>query len=217
MLPGNAFAHILSLTSHGRLRRACPLLGVFVLLSIVATAGAYPTPSSFPVRWELEFQPGELRLYVDELENESYWYFTYTVINRTGRDQIWAPHFLLYSDAGEARSSGEDVPARITDEIYDLLGNELIQTQYDILGSLLQGREHAKEGLVIWPAERMEVTELSLFISGISGETARVENPLTGEQDLLRKTLQRNYLVPGDPIARGSEPAELVEQKWIFR
>ena len=187
------------------------------LLCIACAAAAYPVPSSFPIRWELQFQPGPLRLYTDELENKHYWYFTYTVVNRTGQDRIWAPNFVLFTDAGEIRTSGQDVPARITTEIYDMLGNELIETQYEILGEILQGREHAREGLVIWPAESMEVTELSLFVSGISGETTRVPHPLTGEMMVLRKTLQRNYRVPGNPAARGSEPAELVEQGWIFR
>lgn len=186
-------------------------------LGVVVAAAAYPVPSSFPIRWELEFQPGPLRLYFDDLEEQHYWYFTYTVINRTGQDRIWAPHFVLFTDGGEILSAGTDVPERITREIYDMLGNNLIETQYAILGEILQGREHAKEGLVIWPARKLEVTELSLFISGISGETARVANPLTGENVLLRKTLQRTYLIPGNPDARGSEPADLQEERWIFR
>lgn len=187
------------------------------LFCVLSSAVAYPVPSSFPIRWELEFQPGPLRLYTDELENEHYWYFTYTVINRTGQDRIWAPNFVLFTDAGEIRTSGQDVPNRITNEIYDMLGNELIETQYAILGEILQGREHAKDGLVIWPAKSMSVTELSLFVSGISGETARVTNPISGETQLLRKTLQRNYTIPGNPAARGSKPAEMTEQRWIFR
>jgi hypothetical protein len=44
-----------------------------------------------------------------------------------------------------------------------------------------------------------------------------VRNPVTGEQTVLRKTLQREYLIPGDPAARGSRPVELVRQQWIFR
>ncbi len=190
---------------------------LLAVLCIVSAVVAYPTPSAFPIRWELEFQPGDLRLYVDDLEETHYWYFTYTVINRTGRDQIWAPNFVLFTDAGSIRRSGEDVPARITEEIFDMLGNELIETQYEILGEILQGREHAKEGLVIWPADERSITEMSLFIAGISGETARVTNPLTGENLLLRKTLQRDYLIPGNPSARGSEPVEMAEQRWIFR
>ena len=61
------------------------------------------------------------------------------------------------------------------------------------------------------------VNEISLFIAGISGETARITNPLTNEDVLLRKTLQRDYLIRGDARARGSKPIELVRQEWILR
>lgn len=178
---------------------------------------AHPKPAPVPYRWELNFDPGPLRLYVDSSEGKSYWYFTYTVTNRTTKDQLWAPKMVLYTDAGEIMESGRDVPTRVTEDILDLLGNELLEDQNTVLGEILQGRENAKEGLVIWPAKSLNITELSLFISGISGETARVKNPITGTEVTLRKTLQRNYLIPGDPRARGSEPLELVDETWVMR
>jgi hypothetical protein len=58
---------------------------------------------------------------------------------------------------------------------------------------------------------------MSLFIAGISGETARVKNPINGEEVILRKTLKRDYVIPGDPMARGSEPLQLVAEEWIMR
>lgn len=195
-------------------RTAVAALGVFI---IACTAMAYPRPAAVPYRWELHFEPGPLRLYVDDLENAAYWYFTYTVTNRTGRDQTWAPTFVLFTDAGEILHSGEHVPQRVTREIMDMLGNQLAQNQYEIIGEILQGREHAKDGIVVWPARQLNITELSLFVSGTSGETARVKNPVTDEESLLRKTLQRDYLIPGSPLARGSREIELVDQRWIFR
>jgi hypothetical protein len=92
-----------------------------------------------------------------------------------------------------------------------------MQDQNDIIGDILQGKENAKEGLVIWPARDTHVNEMSLFIAGISGETARVKNPDNGNEVILRKTLQRDYLIPGDAKARGSQPVDLVEETWIMR
>ena len=69
----------------------------------------------------------------------------------------------------------------------------------------------------VGPARRLDVNELSLFIAGTSGETAVVVNPLTGERVLLRKTLQRDYLIPGDALPRGSKPVELTTQHWVMR
>ena len=197
--------------------RGSTLVGLAALM-FTATVLAYPKPASVPYRWELNFEPGELRLWVDTAgDAAAYWYFSYKVTNRTGRDQVWAPSFTLFTDAGQIMRSGRAVPARVADEIRDLLGNIFLETQNEAIGDIFHGREHAKEGLVIWPAQNTDVNELSLFIAGISGETARVINPITTEQVLLRKTLQRDYLIRGDALARGSKPAELIRQQWILR
>jgi hypothetical protein len=64
----------------------------------------------------------------------------------------------------------------------------------------------------------LNVNELSVFVAGISGETTRVRNPMTpNEQVILYKTLQRDYLIPGDALARGTAPVDMVQQRWIFR
>ncbi len=186
-------------------------------LLVAGSALGYPRPAAVPTRWELEFEPRELRLYLDETEGRAYWYFTYQVTNRTGRQQIWAPTFTLYTDEGEILTSGREVPSRVADEVLELLGNGLLENQNEIIGEIFHGREHAREGLVIWPAQKLDVNEMSLFIAGISGETAEVRNPATGQPVLLRKTLQRDYLVPGDVVPRGSRPCEVVSQRWVMR
>jgi hypothetical protein len=192
----------------------CITLLVLVTLS---AAIAYPKPAVVPYRWELDFEPGPLRLYVDPVTGASYWYFTYVVTNRTGDDQIWAPSFVLYTDQGEILSSGEGVPTVIEESVREMIGNPLLEMQNEVIGDLYQGREHAKDGLVVWRAPSTDVNELSLFVSGISGETARVENPISGEELILRKTLQRDYLIRGDATARGSDPVELVDERWVLR
>ncbi len=188
-----------------------------LLLAIAGSGLAYPTPAGVPFRWQFEFEAGEFRLYVDEETGDAYWWMPYMVTNRTERDRIWAPKFTLYTDAGEIIESGKDVSSRVTEKIRALLNNPLIETQNEIIGDLLTGRENAREGLAIWPARVLQTNEISMFISGISGETTRVSNPITGEQVILYKTLQRNYLIPGDAMARGSDPIELVEETWILR
>lgn len=185
-------------------------------LATVAVAAGYPKPAPVPRSWELDFDPGDLRLYLDST-GDAYWYFTYVVTNNTGADRIWAPQFTLLTDTGEILDSGDEVPTFVTDKIMDLLGNELLEQQNQIIGDLHQGEEHARDGLVIWPAEKLTVNELTLFISGISGETARVQNPTTNETKVLRKTLQRDYLIPGSAAGRGSDPVDLVSESWILR
>ncbi len=189
-------------------------------LAVVAAAGtamAYPRPSTGTPRWELVFEPGDLRLYVDPVADQAFWYLTYEVTNRTGRERVWAPSFILFTDAGEIVASGRGVSTRVAMDIHELLGNELLENQHEIIGEIFHGREHAKEGLVIWRADELDVTEVSMFVAGISGETATINNPITGEIVVLRKTLQRDYIVPGDVLARGSRPVEPVRHRWVMR
>jgi hypothetical protein len=101
-------------------------------------------------------------MYVDPATHDAYWYFTYTVTNRTGKDQLWAPSMVLFTDTGEILQAGRDVPTQITESLLKLLGNTLMQDQNDVIGDILQGKENAKEGLVIWPARNTKVNELSL-------------------------------------------------------
>lgn len=192
------------------------LVAVIALLVAVTAFADYPKPAPVPFRWELEFEPGPLRLYMDS-NGSGYWYFTYTVTNRTGSDQLWAPKFTLFTDAGEIVESGRNVPDSVTQDLLKMLGNPLMEDQNSAIGDILQGKENAKEGLIVWPAKRLDVNELSLFVAGLSGETARVKNPVNGQEIILRKTLQRNYLIPGNAVDRGSQPIDLVSQEWVLR
>ena len=190
------------------------LLGIAILAGI---AQAFPRPSAVPYRWQLDFNAGALRIYVDSSTGDAYWYFSYTVTNRTGNDQLWAPSMVLYTDEGEILSSGAGVPSSIEEDIRDLLGNPLLELQHEIIGDILQGEEHARDGLAVWPVKSRKVNELSLLIGGLSGETARIRNPVTGESVILRKTLKRDYLIRGDALARGSKPIEMVDSEWVLR
>jgi len=179
--------------------------------------GAYPRPAFAPFRWELRFEPGDLRMYYDRTEGKAYWYFSYLVTNLTGADQMWAPSMVLFTDAGEILDSGQGVPSQVTEDIRTFLGNALLETQDRIIGDIRQGKAHAREGLAVWPVGSLDVNEISLFIGGISGETARIAHPTSGEAVIMRKTLKRNYLIRGMAAARTADPAELVSEEWVMR
>src|SRR5262245_33207982 len=97
-------------------RFASPAIAV---LFIACAVMAYPKPASVPNRWELIFEPGDMRLYVDPSTRQSYWFLTYTVSNRTGKDQLWAPKLVLFTDAGEILDAGRDVPTQVTETLLD--------------------------------------------------------------------------------------------------
>lgn len=203
--------------------RAYVLMAIAVI-ALLASSGVtfgYPTPHRVPVRWELDFHPGELRLYVDRdtqaADPAAYWYFTYKIVNNTSRERFWAPRLTLFTDKGDIMNSGQGVPPHIEVLLIERMRNEYLARQNQVIGKIFPGEANAVECLVVWPADNLDVTELDLFISGISGETAQVENPMTHERQILQKTLVRKYLVPGDIAARRDDPAELLEQDWVMR
>lgn len=173
------------------------------------------SPEPAPGQWQLDFTPGDLRVYTDPQTRQHFYYFTYKVVNRTGQDRWWAPKFELYQDSGSVRRSGKNVDPIIQKRIEALIGNRLIEDQYQVLGEIRQGEENAKEGFVVWSEDDLSATELHLCIRGMSSEMRKVQTP-SGEV-MMYKTLKLDYRVPGDPAARGGEPVACEHREWILR
>lgn len=173
------------------------------------------SPEAAPGQWQLEFTPGDLRVYTDPQTNQHFWYFTYKVVNRTGQDRWWAPKFELLEDHGRVRRSGQNVDPIIMKRVEALIGNRLIADQYQVLGEIKQGEEHAKEGFVVWSEDDLRATELHLFIRGMSSEMQKV--PTKDGEVMMYKTLKLDYRVPGDAGDRGGEPVPCEQREWVLR
>ena len=173
--------------------------------------------AKFVAAKDLDFTPSELRLWRDPESGKHFWYMTYDVVNNTGADQRFAPRIELIIDDGRIVRQGEGVSSDITKALKEFLGNELLEDQFEILGTVLQGKEHAKSGLVVFVAEDLEPTELTVMVQGLSRETEKKPHPKTGEMVTLRKNARVDYLVPGDPKPSGTVTYPIVEQGWAFR
>ena len=202
-----------------KLAGACA--AVLAALVVVLTLGAAgPEPDPVPRRWELNFTPGPLRLATvadSEGVEQTYFYFTYTVTNKSGEDVLFAPLFELATDEGEILRSGKDVPASAASEIQEMLENPLLQDQVSIIGELRQGPENAREGIVIWPASDLAIDEIVIYAAGFSGETKEVVLPDTEETVTLRKVYRLRYRVPGTLEDQGSRPIGVHDERWIMR
>lgn len=197
---------------------------VIALFAVPVPAVSAPEPEPVPVRWEFDFREGPLRMAVVDVPGvgpRKYFYLTYRVVNFSGEDRMLAPSFDLVSSEGEVLRSGRNVPTVVTQEIMRRIGNPLLRDQLSVVSTLNQGIEHARFGLVIWPASDLDIDEVSVFASGFSGENApyTTVDPETGEvvRHLLRKTRMLRYALPGDLVDRGSEPFDLVEARWVMR
>ena len=182
------------------------------------TASAAPSPvAASAAARDLDFDPSELRLFKDAESGKHFWYMTYEVVNKTGSEVRFAPRIDLVVDDGRILAQGEGVPSGVVRSIKSFLGNELLEDQFEILGQVLPGKEHAKSGLVVFRADDLNPTELTVMVQGLSKETEKRPHPKSGEMVTLRKTVRIDYLVPGDPKPRGSMTYPLVNREWIFR
>jgi len=201
---------------------AALLAGLMVLLAPASLLRAAPEPSPVPTAWEFTFEPGPLRLaWVDTEQGRTpYFYFTFKVTNFWGNDLLFAPSVELVTSDSEVLVSNRDVPLAVTSEILQRLDNPLMLSQNEILDTVLNGPEHAREGVLIWPANDLDVDEISVYFAGLSGER---ENYVVGRDGpdpkrySLRKTMMLRFATPGDFTRQGSRPFELTQKRWVMR
>lgn len=199
------------------------VVGAPLPMVCIPSALGQPQPAPVPKRWQLDLEMGPFRMATVDVGGvpRAYYYLTYRVVNNTGRDQLLAPAWDLASEDSAVQRSGRDVPAEVTREIINRLGNPFIQDQIAIIGPLLQGVENAKYGVVIWPVREMNVDYIQVFAAGFSGETATIKtpDPETGatKSILLRKTLMTRYHSPGELDPNSIDPLPPEDRRWVMR
>jgi hypothetical protein len=187
-------------------------------LSFAPRAQAYPQPSIVPVSWELNFRHGDLQRLMASVngKQQTFWYMRYTVINNSNQDVLFTPDFQLSTDTGQVQPAFKDVPASVINQIKSLYKNEQLLGPTEILGKLLQGEDNAKDGVIIFTNIDPNAREYQIFIAGLSGETAQVDNPVTHQPAVLQKTLILDYVVPGQAIGIQPQP-KLKAVKWVMK
>lgn len=128
-----------------------------------------------------------------------YWYMPYEVVNRSGGTVLFIPDITIATDTGELISAGRNIPSGLYRRIEQELNNPLLESPLAVVGELLEGEDYARESVAIWPAFEENVTEMAIFIAGLSGETASVRNPITDELVMMRRTLMLEFRLPGNP------------------
>lgn len=200
---------------------ASPLAATVMAVSFAVPAGAMaPEPDPVPRRWQLEIEPGPLRvisLDVDGVGPRVYAYMPYRVVNNSGEDLLFAPLFELALGNGQVIRSGRDVPQQVTQRLVESTQNPFTQDQIAIIGDLRQGEENSKHGMVVWALPDLDPAKITVYAAGFSGETETVKNP-AGDQDfVLRKTLMLEFDSPGNLRTQKSEAIPLRNRTWIMR
>ncbi len=215
----------------------CLTLLAITASSWVIADGKAPQPGLIHMDWKIEMTHGTPQPILVTLPGEQtpslFWYMTYTVTNNTKNDIMFAPVISLYTSTGKTVRSGEGVGPEAFAKIKTLLNNPLLQNNANIAGKLLQGKDHAKDGVVIFRNFDPKATGFSIFFSGLSGETATVKLPrkikvkeidsrgnvVVVEKDtiLLTRSLRLNYRLNVEASGRAGAKLKFVGKKWVMR
>ena len=138
----------------------------------IQDAQAYPKPALVSEAWHLDFEcdaPRTLAVTDENGDTRWYWYLTYRVENNTGHDQLFIPEVTILTDHGQVVITDVDVPSKVFQKIKQQLRHPLLERPSKIIGKILQGPDHAKDGVAIWAVSQEDVDAFTLFFSGISG------------------------------------------------
>ncbi len=209
-------------------RFAFPVACFATIVVAARLASAYPEPSKYPVSWELKLQYNHPRRIVVEIPGspvpKAFWYFTYTVTNKTDTEQDFLPMFTLVTKDGKAIRSDKGVSKAVFNKIKSRTGNKLLETPIEVADVIRVGDDEAKDGVAIWEEPNAEMGSFSLFIGGLSGENVQLTDsagkPWVGQDGkpvILFKTLQLDYAVSGDEVYPGIDPIRKTHETWIMR
>lgn len=196
--------------------------GLFLIAAaLTASAWGYPEPSIVSRSWQFEFtysHPTAIAVKDDAGRTRWYWYMTYKVVNNTGAERVFVPSVTIATDDGTIRPANEKLPTAVFDAIKGRERNRLLEPPGMVVDKVLQGEDYARESVIVWPAESdRDLVHVTVFVSGLSGETATVTNPSTQEQVTLYKVLMLEYDLPGKPQNPQSQPVIFRNESWVMR
>ena len=173
----------------------------------------YEHPQQMQVRFEGQRHPVR------------FWYMIMTLTNETGDDVDFYPKCELMTDTFQIVSAGINVPPAVFDQV-----KRRHQKQYPFLESIdktsnkvLQGQDNVKDVVIIWADFDPKAKNVSFFVAGLSNETIELAHPIDKDEEgnakkvFLRKTLELDYKLGGDPLFRSDAILKFKEQNWIMR
>lgn len=219
--------------------RATALVVAAVTSLLVWPVLGEPKPSEIPVSWELGFRypdpPQAIQVHIPgKGAPRLFWYFRYSVTNRTGKDQVFVPDFSMYTDTGKLTEAGKGVHSVVFDAIKRLHNDVFLRDTTAMTGKLLQGEDNTKGGVAIWRDFDPQAGAFDIFVGGLSGEAAEIILPkpvqvseidvktgdrhtVTKKKLVVTKTLRLHYSVPGEAAARAFTPATSIRKDWVMR
>lgn len=151
---------------------------------------------------------------------QAYWVMLYTVTNTDNVAHQFIPSAIMFTDSGKVVN--DVVVPEVVAKIKAQYGLAELSNSIEMIGPLKAGADEATDGIFIWPEVNKEMDRFKLFISGLSGEFIVREIP-SAEEDgdpmavVLRKTLQLDFIFPGDTVDLERDEVYLTGRKYIWR
>lgn len=212
------------------MKKACYALIIFLCLTASICIAAVPKPAIVQKsnEWTADVRfahPQQIILNTEDGKPVRFWYTILTVINKTNREIDFYPRCEVLTDTFQLITAGNGTP----DEVFDAIKRRHNST-YPFLellektsNKLLVGEDNAKDIVIVWPDFDPQAKSIKIFISGLSNEIALVNHPLQKLEDgspvkvFLRKTLELDYDLGGDPTFRNDAKLDYTAKSWIMR
>src|SRR5699024_9016043 len=196
------------------------LAATVIFTGFTAFAFAYPKPLPASNAWKLDFtfkKPEAISITNKKGATQWYWFMPYKVTNNTGKDQRFIPDVAVANSRGRIIHANTDIPAGLFGKIKKFLKNPLLKSPIQATGQIRQGKDFAIQTVAIWPADQKQVHSITLFVSGLSGETAVIKDPKTGKKIYLRRTRMIRLKLPGKHDNLQNQPVEIESATDIMR
>lgn len=206
---------------------------VLACIAVVnCVGGTFPEPAVVQggSQWTLDIeydQPQQIMVNLPGQEKaQRFWYIILTLTNNSeNMDAPFYPSCDLMTDTFKIVRAGKGVRK----DVFRLIKLKH-QGSYPFLApidevdnKILQGQDNTVDVAIIWGDFDAKAKEATLFIAGLSNETAAITHPTKknaaggAEMIYLRKTLALKYTVGGDPQLRQSANLKFKEKNWVMR
>ena len=207
----------------------CAVLTALLIFTGVSLAAPEPAVVQGPNLWTLNIQfTNPQFIEMPSLAGSKpirYWYMIITLTNNSNRDVDFYPKCDLVTDTFQTITAGIDVGTMVFNRIKDIY-----KSKYPFLeqfgasdNKMLQGQDNTRDIAVIWKDFDPNANNIKIFITGLSNETAEVSYPAANGQDeeakkiYLRKTLELQYKIRGNPASNTGAVLDYVNKTWVMR
>lgn len=202
---------------------------LILALCSISIAAPEPTSAKLPGIWTLDVvfeNPQQICVRIPgDGTPTRFWYLILTLTNDTGREVEFYPDIWLTTDTFKMVQASRDAREKVFSKIHTRHKGRypFLEPFEFVADKILQGADNSKDLAVIFPDFDQQAKQVSIFIGGLSNETAVVNHPTEKDQNgnpvkvVLKKTLELQYAIPGDPSQRDSQTLDFIAKQWVMR